>query len=46
MFHYWQIAALGDEEAAALDADLKLNGKIAQNGWVVQARTMLDAAAA
>lgn len=46
VFHYWQIAAMTGEEAAALDADLKLNGKIAQNGWVSQARAMLEAAAA
>jgi len=46
VFHYWQIAAMSDAEAAALDADLKLNGKIAQNGWVAQARAMLEAAAA
>ncbi|MFN3687453.1 30S ribosomal protein S2 [Salinarimonas sp.] len=46
IFHYWQIAALTDEEAAALDSELKLNGKIVQNGWVAQARTHLEAAAA
>ncbi|GGK26464.1 30S ribosomal protein S2 [Salinarimonas ramus] len=46
VFHYWQIAALTDEEAAALDADLKLNGKIIANGWVAQARSMIEAAAA
>lgn len=46
IFHYWQIAALTDEEAAALDTELKLNGKIVQNGWVAQARSYLEAAAA
>lgn len=46
VFHYWQFAAMTDEEAAALDAELKLNGKLVQNGWVAQARTMLEAAAA
>ncbi len=46
IFHYWQIAAMTDADVEKLDADLKLNGKIKQNGWVAQARQMLEAAAA
>lgn len=45
IFHYWQIAAMTDEDVARIDAQLKLNGKIAQNGWVAQARGLIEAAA-
>jgi small subunit ribosomal protein S2 len=46
IFHYWQVAAMQQADVDALDAELKLNGKIAQNGWVAKARQMLEAAAA
>ena len=36
VFHYWQLAAMTPADAAKLDGDLKLNGKVA--GWVEQAR--------
>ncbi|TVR10767.1 MAG: 30S ribosomal protein S2 [Salinarimonadaceae bacterium] len=45
IFHYWQIAAMTDEDVARIDAQLKLNGKISQNGWVAQARGLIEAAA-
>lgn len=45
IFHYWQIAAMKDEDVSRIDTQLKLNGKIAQNGWVAQARGMIEAAA-
>lgn len=44
IFHYWQVGAMGTDDAAKLDGDLKLNGRIARDGWVKQARTLLDAA--
>jgi len=44
IFHYWQIAAMTDTDIEKVDADLKLNGKIKQNGWVAQAREMIEAA--
>ena len=44
MFHYWQIAAMTKDEAEKLDADLKLNGRIARDNWVDQARTLIAAA--
>jgi small subunit ribosomal protein S2 len=44
IFHYWQIAAMTDADIEKVDADLKLNGKIKQNGWVAQAREMIEAA--
>ncbi|MCC5979765.1 MAG: 30S ribosomal protein S2 [Salinarimonas sp.] len=46
IFHYWQIAAMNDADIEKVDADLKLNGKIAQNGWVAQAKALIEEAAA
>ncbi len=46
IFHYWQIAAMTDADIEKVDADLKLNGKIVQNGWVAQARALIEEAAA
>ena len=43
VFHYWQIAALKPEDAAKLDADLKLSGRIARDNWIEQARTLASA---
>jgi small subunit ribosomal protein S2 len=37
IFHYWQIAALGPDDIAALDEALDLKGRIARDGWVEQA---------
>ena len=41
IFHYWQIAAMTAEDAEKLDRDLKLNGRIARDGWINQARGLL-----
>ena len=41
VFHYWQIAAMTAEDAEKLDRDLKLNGRIARDGWINQARGLL-----
>jgi small subunit ribosomal protein S2 len=41
VFHYWQIGALTADEAAKLDGDLKLNGKI--QAWIEQARELAAA---
>ena len=43
VFHYWQIGALTEAEAEKLDADLKLNGRIARDHWVDQARALTAA---
>jgi small subunit ribosomal protein S2 len=43
IFHYWQIAALKPEDVAALDAELKLHGRIERDGWVAQARAVAEA---
>ena len=44
IYHYWQIAAMTPEDVARVDADLKLNGRIERDGWVNQARTLIEAA--
>ena len=44
IYHYWQVAAMTPEDVARIDADLKLNGRIARDGWVNQARTLIEAA--
>ena len=41
IFHYWQIASMTPEDAVKVDADLKLGGRIARDGWVNQARALL-----
>ena len=43
IFHYWQIAAMGEADVAKLDAELKLNGRIERDGWVALARTLIEA---
>jgi small subunit ribosomal protein S2 len=44
IFHYWQLAAMQPTDVAKLDSDLKLNGRIDRDGWVSQARGMIEAA--
>ena len=43
LFHFWQIAAMSEADAAKVDADLKLGGRIGRDGWVNQARALLAA---
>ena len=43
VFHYWQLSAMTDEEAAKLDADLRFNGRIARDKWSEQARALMAA---
>jgi small subunit ribosomal protein S2 len=43
VFHYWQIAAMTGEDAAKLDQDLKLAGRIERDGWIAAARGLLAA---
>ena len=44
LYHYWQFAAMSPEDVAKVDADLKLSGRIERDGWVGQARTLIEAA--
>ena len=43
IFHYWQLAAMSADDVAKVDAQLKLNGRIARDGWIDQARALLSA---
>ncbi len=43
IFHYWQFAAMTADDVAKVDASLKLNGRIARDGWIDQARALLSA---
>jgi len=38
IYHYWQIAAMTPEDAAKIDRDLKLAGRIERDGWIELAR--------
>jgi small subunit ribosomal protein S2 len=42
IFHYWQVAGLSDDAVAAVDAELKLSGRIQRDGWVAQAGTLAE----
>ncbi|MEE8252648.1 MAG: 30S ribosomal protein S2 [Hyphomicrobium sp.] len=42
VFHYWQIADLDPEQLAALDAQLKLQGRIEKDGWVALAKKLVE----
>jgi small subunit ribosomal protein S2 len=44
IFHYWQLAAMQPADVTKLDGELKLNGRIDRDGWVAQARALIDAA--
>lgn len=46
VYHYWQIADLDAEQAALLDAQLKLNGQIEAGKWIAEARKRVEAEAA
>jgi small subunit ribosomal protein S2 len=43
LFHFWQFAAMSPADEVAVDGQLKLSGRVARDGWVAQARTLLDA---
>jgi small subunit ribosomal protein S2 len=44
IFHYWQVAAMTPADVTSVDAALKLNGRIERDGWVAQAKALLEAA--
>ena len=46
VFHFWQIADLDADMAKALDLQLRLKGVIESEGWIAQAKKVVDAAAA
>jgi small subunit ribosomal protein S2 len=44
VFHYWQIAAMTPADVTKLDSELKLSGRFNREGWVNQARALIEAA--
>jgi len=40
IFHYWQIAAMTNDDVAKIDRNLKLGGRIKRDNWVEQARSL------
>ncbi|RYC32918.1 30S ribosomal protein S2 [Lichenibacterium minor] len=44
IFHFWQLAAMTPEDAATIDRDLKLNGRLDREGWIIQARELVAGA--
>ena len=45
VFHYWQIADLDADHAAALDRLLRLKGQVTRDDWQGQAKKLVEAAA-
>jgi small subunit ribosomal protein S2 len=43
IFHYWQIAGMTPDDVKKVDHDLKLNGRIAREDWINQARALTAA---
>ncbi|MCO4054554.1 MAG: 30S ribosomal protein S2 [Bosea sp.] len=43
LFHYWQFAAMTPADETAVDASLKLSGRIGRDGWIAQAAALVDA---
>jgi len=44
IYHYWQLAAMKPDDLKKIDSELKLHGRIERDGWVGQARGLIDAA--
>jgi small subunit ribosomal protein S2 len=42
IFHYWQLAAATPADVAKIDAAGKLGGRIEREGWVDQARALIE----
>ena len=45
VFHFWQIADLDAENLGLLDRHLRLKGQIESEGWVAQAKKLVEASA-
>jgi small subunit ribosomal protein S2 len=43
IFHFWQFAAMTPADEMAVDAALKLSGRIGRDGWIAQAISLVDA---
>jgi len=45
VFHFWQIADLDADHAAALDRTLRVKGQVAREEWVAQAKKLVESKA-
>jgi small subunit ribosomal protein S2 len=43
IFHFWQFAAMTPADEMAVDAALKLSGRIGRDGWIAQSISLVDA---
>ena len=43
---FWQLAALSDKDVEKVSAQLKLSGRIERDGWIEQARALMEPAKA
>jgi small subunit ribosomal protein S2 len=41
IFHFWQVAAMTEADVVSVDASMKLNGRIARDGWVDAAKALV-----
>ena len=46
VYHFWQLADLDATAVASLDKALRTRGRVERDGWVAQAKKLVDAAAA
>jgi small subunit ribosomal protein S2 len=46
VFHFWQLADLDADHAAALDRQLRLKGQVQRENWVAQAKKLVEDVAA
>lgn len=46
IYHYWQIASMGEEDVAELDQALNLRGRIVRDEWIEQAKNLMREKAA
>jgi small subunit ribosomal protein S2 len=42
IFHYWQIAALGEDDIGKIDDELALHGRIGRDDWIGQAGRLAE----
>ena len=42
IFHYWQLAVMGDEDMQKIDDELTLHGRIGRDDWISQARRLAE----
>ncbi|WP_040485974.1 30S ribosomal protein S2 [Lutibaculum baratangense] len=42
IFHYWQVAAFSQQDAARVDEALAVKGRVERDGWIEQAKKLAD----